>query len=57
MIGLLEKERRIESVYLKDASSQHGSVVEKLAEGTRKVIERFAKDTPSKNPVASTQSV
>ncbi|UZJ54981.1 hypothetical protein CBS101457_004301 [Exobasidium rhododendri] len=42
MVGLLEKERRVESVYLKDAA-QSGSIVEKLAEGTRKVVERFAK--------------
>jgi threonine synthase len=45
MVGLLEKERRVESVYLKDAT-QEGTVVEKLAEGTRKVVERFAKATP-----------
>lgn len=61
MIGLLEKKRRIEFVYLKDASTsqyESSSVVEKLAQGTRKAIERFA--VPSANGSvnnASTQSV
>lgn len=59
MIGLLEKERKMECVYLKDAtSSQHPSstVVEKLAQGTRKAIEVFAK--PKGNEVGpSLQSV
>jgi threonine synthase len=59
MIGLLEKKRRMESVYLKDAtSSQHPSstVVEKLAQGTRKAIEKFA--SPGANGMgANTQSV
>jgi threonine synthase len=60
MVGLLEKERRVESVYLKDAS-RGTSVVEKLAEGTRKVVERFAEPTSSEQVSApatvNTQSV
>lgn len=59
MVGLLQKERRVESVYLTEgasSSSQSESVVDKLARGTRTVIERYAqKGTPS--TPANTQSV
>lgn len=61
MVGLLEKERRVETVSLKDgASADKTSVVEKLALGTRKVIERFASESSSKshpNGTNITQSV
>ncbi|MCO5585217.1 hypothetical protein L7F22_039149 [Adiantum nelumboides] len=45
MVGLLEKERRVEDVRLADAADSKGSTVDRLCQATRQVLDRNAQNS------------